>query len=419
MKKLLLAALVFCFLLAGAWAAENDVVMTSYNYEPAPVEAGQTFELWIHVANNSGQNINDLTASSKFEYPFSLPVDEVNEQPLGALTPAGTALVHYEYIKVDPNTPSGEYKFDFKVGPQNGIGRNYSIKIKVTQKKPDIELIGAEFEPKLLNPGLEQGKAKLVLKNLGKTAAYDVKTSMDIPIEGPGMTGDMVAKYHVKPLGSPLSYLDKILPGEEKTVELNFSVDRDADLKTYLIPLKIDYKNENNAEFTLDRQIGAEVTDQADLDVVLVAVDPPAVLGSTSKVSMDVFNAGGATANYVVAEPASDEAEKIVPEKVFIGTLEPDDFDSLTFQLQAKADAKPGVHPIKVKLTYRDKGALKELPAKDIMVNFYTQAEANAMARQDLPLVPIAGGLLVLGFLFRNWLLKLVGLGRKAGGREA
>ena len=411
--KRLLVVLAVCLLALNALAAENDVILSSYNYEPAPVEAGQTFELWVHVTNNSGNNINNVEALPKFEYPFTLPEGDVPERFLGTLTPQGTALINYEYVKVDPNTPSGEYQFEFKVGPRNGIGRNYSIKLKVTQKKPDIELIGVEFEPKVLNPGLEGGKARLRFKNLGKTAAYDIKAMMDLPAEAVASGEAMVDNYRIKPVGSPLQYIDRIAPGEERTAEIEFSVDRDAELKTYLIHLKIEYKNENNAEFSFERRIGAEVTDSPDLDVVLVAVDPLAVVGKASKISMDIFNAGGATANYVVAEPHSEVAEKITPEKVFVGTLEPDDFDSFTFQMKLKPDIEPGTHPIKVSVSYRDKGFLKQAPEKDIQLNVYTPQEAGAMARQELPLLPIAGAVLLLALVFRKRLLKLVGWGNK------
>ncbi len=140
-----------------------------------------------------------------------------------------------------------------------------------------------------------------------------------------------------------------------------------------------------------------------------MAVDPPAVLGKTSKISVDVFNAGGATANYVVAEPYSEAAAKIIPEKVFIGTLEPDDFDSFTFQAQFKDGLPAGIQPLQIRLYYRDKGVRKELPNKTLTVNIYTQAEANALQKQELPVGPLVV-LLVLGtFLFRKRLAKLLG----------
>ncbi|MBS3062663.1 MAG: COG1361 S-layer family protein [Candidatus Diapherotrites archaeon] len=410
MNKMVLLIGLLCLVSLSAWAAENDVVMSSYNYEPAPVEAGQTFELWIHVKNSSGKDISGIEAVSKLEYPFSLPDGETPERVIGTLTPEGTALINYEYIKVDPNTPSGEYKFEFKVGPRSGTGRNYYVKIKVTQKKPDIELVAVMFEPRALNPGLENGKARLTLKNLGKTTAFDVKASMAVHAMEATVDSSAGKESHIKPIGSPLRYIERIAPGEEKTAELEFSVDRGADLKTYLIPLQIEYKNENNVEFSFERNIGAEVTDSPELDVVLVAVDPQAVIGRTAKISMDVFNAGGATASYVVAEPSLEGAEKIIPEKVFIGTLEPDDFDSFTFQVKFKENAKAGVYPVKVRVSYTDKGFQKQAPEKNIDLTVYTPEEAAAMARQELPLVPIAGGLAVLGFLFRKRLLKLVGL---------
>ena len=40
--KRLLVVLAVCLLALNALAAENDVILSSYNYEPAPVEAGQT-----------------------------------------------------------------------------------------------------------------------------------------------------------------------------------------------------------------------------------------------------------------------------------------------------------------------------------------------------------------------------------------
>ncbi len=238
MKGIVLVLVAACLLMATVFAAENDVVMSSYNYEPSPVEAGQTFELWIHVVNNSAKTTNALEATSDFEYPFSLPENEDRAKFLGALVPQGTALVNYEYVKVDPNTPSGEYKFEFKVGPKNGVGRNYFVKVKVTQKKPDVELIGVEFKPAILKPGLENAKARLRLKNLGKTPAYDLKAIMDATMDGATGTGSEGVKQFIKQIGSPLSYLPVILSGEEKEVELQFSVDRDADLKTYLIPIR-------------------------------------------------------------------------------------------------------------------------------------------------------------------------------------
>ncbi len=78
--------------------------------------------------------------------------------------------------------------------------------------------------------------------------------------------------------------------------------------------------------------------------------------GGVAEFSMDVSNIGTADARFLEVKPIiKSPIVKIVPEEgVFIGTLSPDDFDSVDFKITLAREVKPGVYPFSVELRYRD-----------------------------------------------------------------
>jgi hypothetical protein len=94
--------------------------------------------------------------------------------------------------------------------------------------------------------------------------------------------------------------------------------------------------------------------EQAALNALFVSAKPSPAPGILSTISMDVVNADKGAAYYVLAKAESSIAT-IERNEIFIGTLEPNDFDNVDYELKINENTEPGKYPVDITFYYRDK----------------------------------------------------------------
>jgi hypothetical protein len=191
-------------------------------------------------------------------------------------------------------------------------------------------------------------------------------------------------------------------------VEYRLFVDREAPDTLGELKLITKISSAATAEFTFNITIDNTVED-AELQSLFVSTKPTPFPGGTFNISVDVVNANKGTAYYVLATAESPVAD-INRNKVFIGTLEPNDYDNIDFEMKIKPNTAPGTYPLKITFTYRDKDS--KLFADEDMVDFTVAAQGDASDTASLPVWMYAINIVVLLIVIRlaipffKWFIK-------------
>ncbi len=150
--------------------------------------------------------------------------------------------------------------------------------------------------------------------------------------------------------------------------------------------------------------------EKADLNAIFVSSKPRPYVGGKTAISMDVVNADRGVAYYIIAK-ASSPVAYIERDEIFVGTLEPDDFDNVDFELEVKGDTAPGIYPLHLVFEYRDENS-KLLTETDTINLTVKQANDVLPQAEAVPIymypVYLVGLLIVirLAIPFFKWLFK-------------
>lgn len=120
---------------------------------------------------------------------------------------------------------------------------------------------------------------------------------------------------------------------------------------------------------------------KADLKALYVKTEPPAYSNGRSRVTIDIANVGDGAAYYVIAKADSDIAY-IERNMIFVGTLEPNDFDSVDFDVKFKGVI--GSYPINITMIYKDKDS-NEVVQNDVVYVSLISQEAAKNQKSETP----------------------------------
>jgi hypothetical protein len=166
-----------------------------------------------------------------------------------------------------------------------------------------------------------------------------------------------------------------VIPGpDSRRIEYNLIADKNARNGTYTINYKmVQESTEKKGNFSITVR-ESDSFDMADLVPLYVEATPaPYPMGST-KLSIDITNVDKGTAYYVIAKAFSD-AFDIERNEIFVGTLEPNDFSSIDFDMVAK-NVAPGYYPVNITTIYKDKNSVEISQSRQIDVKVISTQDA-------------------------------------------
>ncbi|HNV00940.1 MAG TPA: CARDB domain-containing protein [archaeon] len=337
MKKMLV--LMIILILGSVFAAAPDI--TQLNYNPSPAIPGTTITIFIQIENNENIIQENVVLEIKDEYPFT--IKEENVKIIGDIQKYGKALAQF-IVYVDPSAENTTYEIPITISTKNqpnGITSNYPIII--SGKEPTLKITNISTEK--LIPG-EEKEITITIQNVGTSTAYDVITELqeDRTITASGA----VVEREITPLGAATTYIEKIMPSETKTTTLKISVNRNATLKNYTLPVKISYRNSSGTRTTDTSYIGFKIAGEVKLDAAIKEIT---TTGNLTEATIELFNSGEGKAEYTMIEISGNGT--IDKPKQFIGSIEPNDVDSIKTKLTSNEETKT----ITLKITYQDSDA--------------------------------------------------------------
>lgn len=406
MQKKYLGFLVglFVLLAAGFVGAVPQIEVESFSYDPAPVIPGSTVSIWLQIKNNSSEDFTngfvrlqlDDPQTGRGNFPFNTPATELTKTV--SILPFQTITVRFA-TGVSPQALSGNYTVAVNMGKGDKSFLEVKETIDVVARKPKIEIIDAPITQ--YKPG-SQFEFPLRIKNLGSAKAINVLIGVDED-RTVTSTGTVVDRP-INSIGNSLHFVDSIDPLEEKVVSLSLAIDNTANVQTYTVPVTIQWQDENRTDYTETRIVGIRVIKLPDIDVSLGEIKPSETQTGAREVSVDIFNKGSSTAKNVIVNVEAIDGQLLSSNKIFIGTLESDDFDS--FKNTVIMDGNMG-GSFKLTVTFSNANDEALVVEKTVTVPANTGNEKGSSGGIDFIglLIPlIIGG--IIGWLVRPHLTK-------------
>lgn len=252
-----------------------------------------------------------------------------------------------------------------------------------------LKLVSYSTEPEVVKPGdIVTVLAKV--KNTASSAIKDV--TMTIP-----------STSQFSPVGLAKVYIGDIEPMSETEYEFKIAVKGDTEPDTYSLALSLDYANaQKEAQSTVTETLGISIMSPPSLSVSLRESTPPVLIpGQKSTATLEIANTGASTAYYLVIEPTN--GYDISPHSVYIGNLNPDDYDSVDFEITPPADASSS-DTFEVRLSYKDGYNLQIEEIRPVSLRTVSKAEG---ARYNSSGISATTAVLLLAVLVGGgWYLK-------------
>ncbi|MCX6801465.1 MAG: hypothetical protein NTZ73_04730 [Candidatus Diapherotrites archaeon] len=390
--KILLVILV---LITGFAFAANPTP-TQFNYNPSPAVPGSTITILIQVENADNYAKEDVMVKIDEKYPFT--VKGQNEQNLGTLEKNGKKLVEYT-IYVDPTAQNQTYPIDVMTKSKSEPNWVTTPKsIVIAGKKPIVKVMNIS-ETKLV-PGQEK-EIIFTLQNVGTSAAYDILVELeeDRTVTATGV----IVEREILPLGAATAHMSSLLPGDQESVTMKVSVNKEASLKNYTLPVTVSYRDSAGTIETETSYIGFKVSGLVEIDATIKDGGTQLIAGKSNEITIEMFNKGNGKADFIIAQIEADcgEAAKT---KQFIGTLEPNDVDSFKTTINLGQSAKSGPCKIKVVLNYQDADASPKNKEIELSAPAYSIEDAAALAGGGINPLFVLVMLAIIGFVgYQVW----------------
>ncbi len=332
-KIIMAAALMLVFITLPA-NAELDIVLDSIS--PQPVEPGHDFLLSVNLANENTE-VKAVTLEILPDSPIILKDENDLVINAGSIIKYGAVAQTYS-LHVDPRTPSGEYEIDFRARwSSNDQMRETNKTIKVMVRGiPQLAISNITINPELISPQ-DTFDLAFTVSNEGTGIARDI------------LVGAVTAGLPFVTDGADTKVIKVLEPGESNRLNYRVMVKDKADISSYSIPIKMEYKDENGKNTSSQSLVGVKVLGSAKLSIASIKTEPqnPAK-DELVTVTMRIENSGtgdAKSAKMIVTIPS--EGNKTV----FLGKIKPNDDAPAVFTFKA---AESGNVPFSVTSEFED-----------------------------------------------------------------
>ncbi|QQR92787.1 MAG: hypothetical protein IPJ89_00900 [Candidatus Iainarchaeum archaeon] len=404
MNKLLLVFLGVLFFAVAVHA--QSLTVSSVNIDPSPAVPGSYVTITAFIANSSQLPVPNAQAvltlrgdGAATDFPFSLDPQDSPVRDLGTVPGFQTVTVKYN-VQVDAAALDGAYPVSIQVGPAGKPGGKLEFVINVIARQPILAVVSST--PTSVGVG-QSSELSLQVKNIGSSTAQDVTIGVgeDRTVTSTGA----VVERDIFPLGAAFAYLPRLSPGEMVMIHLPILVNPSATSKPYFVPITMSFYDSNKTNYASTDYVGLKVVAEAQLGVSVSKYDTAPTPGNAAAITIDMFNTGLGAAKLLEVHAEADWMD-LSKKDFFIGTIESDDFDSITLEGKVSPDASPGLHDAVITLVFQNAFGDEQTVERTVPVRVFSPSE---LAQQNgdgfpLPLV-IAVIVIIVGvwyFRFRK-----------------
>ena len=343
-------------LLLANFARAEDIRMDLISYQPTNLMPGTYFNTLFEVENLDSENVTDI--QFELSTDSSLSVESNSKKKFEVLEPNKPIQLNYK-IRVNTDASSGYKDLTLSYDNSDSDSERFSVFISAIE----TNLVLGNIKQQDLIPG-NKGKLTLTLENKANYKVKDVKVMLDL------------TNVPFAPVNS----------ASEKTVSLisNYgSQDLDFDLialptaeaGVYKIPVRIIYFDEFSRSYNLTSMISLTVSAYPFLDI---NIDKNTLIeNSKSTVSVKFVNRGLTSIKFLNVKLMNSNFYSILSaDNFYIGNVNVDDYQTLDFDLVAKA---PGNLILPLMISYKDANNKDYISTVNLNTKVYSASEAKQL----------------------------------------
>ncbi len=336
MKKLFLLFLLAVLLSFLAYAQEipnvPNIRVTLINQEPNPVEPGEHLIVRFRIDNIGGKQAENAKVEVLPSYPFSLAGAESGIRDLGTL--AGTqrdklgAVVSYDLI-VDSSKSEGIAELFLRYSYDGVMAKTGPFNISVRARQAVVTISSFVSEPEQIAPG-KKANLTLFITNNARSVLKDVQLKLDLSS----------ATIPFAPVsGAAEKSVSQLNPGESSPLKFSLVALPESKSGVYKIPVKLSYIDQIGKNFTKEDMISLTVGDSPSL-IALISDQAMLKKGEQGELTLQIVNNGLVNAKLASLEISkSDDYELLTPSRIYIGSIDSDDFDTSTIKIFVKSES--------------------------------------------------------------------------------
>ncbi len=366
--------------------------ISSISYNVTQIHPGDSFTADVVITNSGGAATNArLTGTStNFTLAGSSQItmgDLVTGQSTHVLIP----------LSADSRLDPGNYAIPLTVTYTDDLGATQSASLSIgpvsIYKASVFFNIIAQPETEGVLPG-QRASVDVNITNVGDEAAKFVRVSI------------LSNSSSFIPLDSSDRYIASIAPGASESVSFQIGVNTGTAPGFYPLVITIIYSDPKGEEQPHVVQVtGLQVAGVSDLTAFATASPAPVTAGKKYTLSVQVSNIGTTQLKSVRATTTGNFFDMLASPDSYIGTLNVDDYSTITYPVYVSENVQPGRQTFTVLLTFRDQDNVERSISK---VAYLDVVSADTAAKAQGTNGGSNGTLLLVGGVVAIILLYLV-----------
>jgi len=384
------ASFLLFFSIALAQVETAQIRLVALDYQPYPAEPGKYVQVWVKIENYGSEDIEDAKIKIFANYPFSLDPGDDGIRELGHLSGGRDVVIDFK-VRVDEYALEGEYDDMLYVGwciqPDCSIVQKEPVEIYIRTPRPYLRITSIEI-PDDVKPG-NKFSINVTIKNVGDSNLKDILLKFDLDEDFALLNGNEF-------------YIAQLLSGQSAQVNLDFICADDLESGLHKISYAITYYDAADNEFVREEELPVFVSGKPNL---LLGFENRqyVVAGQKDIITLFVANAGPQKIKFLSVEILPIENVQLLsPNKIYIGNLDPDDYESLELELIAQ---KSGQLELPVKIVYAD--ASNKIRVQEEMLEFTALGQPVERKPNYILYALVIILILALGYvLLKKWKIK-------------
>jgi len=318
--------LVFPNALATGTLFDSKARLTLVRTNPDVIKPGSYFDAYFRLEDlDDNFDLKNARIVLKEKFPFSVYEGDLKTRYLGSIKDGN--LVEFKYrIWVDESVNGGNYELYFILRADNMQEKESFIELEISPIEAALVVDSISVFPEKIKPG-EKVQLNIRLRNTAGILMRDIDAKINL---------DSVP---ITPLHSGVEKRVNFLRKDD-FVDLTFDVivDNDAEVRPYKIPLELTYYDSGGNSYYWNTSFGflVESVPEYQIDIEDSEVF---MKGQSGKVVLSVSNVGPSDINFLSLELKEGNGYKVIgSNRVYIGNLESDDYDTAEFEIYVDKD---------------------------------------------------------------------------------
>jgi uncharacterized membrane protein len=305
------------------------------------ITPGEKFTVEGQIKNEGGSISKVVLTVNSTSFFF----DRVSQISLGDLAGGDNVSIKLPMV-ASASLEAGVQSIPLIISYQDPMGAAQQTVISINPVevgKSSVDfIVAAQPEKKPVSAG-DKMKLFVNLTDTGNSNAYSAK-----------ITVSSNSSYFTS-LGASERYFEVISPASKEQMEFEIGVSGSTPAGYYPLTITLNYLNVNGeAQTPVQKQVGIEVGGSPEISITSNTNPSPVSAGGAYALSLQFSNTGTINVRALAVDVSSEDFEVLSSPGNYIGTLNLDDYSTVTYTIHARGNLQPGKYPIHVSMSYRD-----------------------------------------------------------------